>query len=212
MSSQGRGWMATLLSTWEWHENLSSGHISCLYDVVIKILHGCGLGLLLCGRWILLMTHKWRCKLSQIFIWRMRQSMNYRSKVLIKQRKNIFIIIPGACGGRRMTKPRPRGEGEVTGECSQRHQADQAPPHSSGIPSSSFPVLSHILQGPALLSVAINATIASTGIGHRGVTTGTAAVSLTGCDTLLSTINDYKAMADMTWQPNVTSKTWRLAD
>ena len=36
--------------------------------------------------------------------------------------------------------------------------------------------------------------------GHRahrtGVTTGTAAVSLTGCDTVLSTINEYKATAD----------------
>lgn len=47
--------------------------------------------------------------------------------------------------------------------------------------------------GPWLSSAAAAAaTIASAGSGHRGVTRGTAAVSLTGCDTLRSTINEYK--------------------
>lgn len=94
---------------------------------------------------------------------------------------------------------------EVTGDCSQRHSAVPACAHSSGIPSSSFPALSHILQSPALLSsAAVAATIASAGSGHWGVTRGTPAVSLTGCDTVPSTINEYKRnWADSTWQLSV---------
>lgn len=43
--------------------------------------------------------------------------------------------------------------------------------------------------------------MASAGSGHRGVTGGTPAAGLTGCDTLLSTINEHKGAADGTRQP-----------
>lgn len=61
-------------------------------------------------------------------------------------------------------------------------------------------IVSHPAGPHLLCSAAGAATIASEGSGHWGVTEGTPGVSLTGCDTLPSTINEYKRSSwhDMT--------------
>lgn len=120
--------------------------------------------------------------------------------------KTIFILIPSTYTSWEDDKVYPRGKRveKSRGSALKDTQLTGLYAHSSGIPSSSFPVLSHILQGSALLSsAAIAATIASAGTGHWGVTRGTPAVSLTGCDTLLLTILSTKEADDTTWQLSV---------